>query len=771
MGKTGLLVLILTVCVALLGITITNLVFTLIDHFKPEPQSEILKSNRPRATGDISKKPEFADAAKRLLAGLDFTQDPCDDFYAFTCNKYLESAKIPAGASRIGTYDDGQDIVDRKIVQILDSIDPKSESETVKLVKRVYDSCVKNAEKSEGDKSKELEQELKAKIGGFPMFTKKWNSNTDLLKVAAEWLQNDNLQTFISHEVTADFRNVEKIALFLGGPKLNQPLDFYLKSTFQSKLLKYKEGLIDLLKKFAKSIGYKGEVDYEKEVSEMITLEIKLAMNVVPDDLLTNQKFGYNPFNVSEFRESFDKLGSFVDGLKFESNDYNLIVTQPRYYEALNTLIKLNTVNESTWYNYLGLKYLMHFKDFINGEVGEQVDLILAVTRHPKEAVSTDDKIECMDTIRDLMPYGPGFIYVRSIGAENRKKIVDDIRLQAELVIDSFLENVATIKFMEDSVKEITEKANEIRKNLNLGYPAFFEGAMNETNADNAELDEYHKQYIDDFDKIEKDKSYFEILRALSKAYQKTERLGRVGKTADRSDFQASPATVNAWYAPEYNSITIPFATLNPPYYNYGYPQAYNYGGQGGTLGHELTHAFDSMGVQYDPSGTLSRNCTLEYCTWLRPKSVDGFLDMAQCVISQYSEQCCPLETGNVHCANGELTQGENIADIGGQLASFNAYRTWISKYNNGAEEEGLPGLDDFTSNQIFWISYGFSWCMKQKEESLVNQMLTNEHAPGKCRVNQVMQDIPQFAKDFGCKRGQTLFPPAEKRCKVWTGV
>lgn len=104
-------------------------------------------------------------------------------------------------------------------------------------------------------------------------------------------------------------------------------------------------------------------------------------------------------------------------------------------------------------------------------------------------------------------------------------------------------------------------------------------------------------------------------------------------------------------------------------------------------------------GVQFGPLGDLSSNCSLEYCSWLDADSRAGFLDMAQCVISQYSEQCCPLSTGNVHCANGDTTQGENIADIGGQLAAYNAYRAWAEQ--QGAEEAPLPGLESYTANQV----------------------------------------------------------------------
>ncbi|EPB70589.1 peptidase family M13 [Ancylostoma ceylanicum] len=233
---------------------------------------------------------------------------------------------------------------------------------------------------------------------------------------------------------------------------------------------------------------------------------------------------------------------------------------------------------------------------------------------------------------------------------------------------------------------------------------------------------------------------------------------------------------VNAWYIPERNSITFPYAFWNPPYYSYEYPQAYNYAGQGGTAGHELVHGFDDQGVQFDADGRLS-GCSWIECGWLEEKSKNGFGDMAQCVVTQYSTQCCPQTGGTTHCANGAMTQGENIADLGGQLAAYLAYREYITK-ELGEEEKRLPGLEQYTPNQIFWITYGFSWCMSQTDSSLIRQeetlkrpyfqLLTDVHSPGSCRVNQVMQDIPEFARDFGCTMGQNMYPEPEQRCPVW---
>lgn len=189
-----------------------------------------------------------------------------------------------------------------------------------------------------------------------------------------------------------------------------------------------------------------------------------------------------------------------------------------------------------------------------------------------------------------------------------------------------------------------------------------------------------------------------------------------------RDNFLQSPAMVNAWYQPERNSITFPYAAWNPPYYNFDYPQAYNFAGQGGTGGHELTHGYDDEGVQFGFNGELT-DCAWNKCGWMDTQSSAGFIDMAQCVVTQFSTQCCPEKTGNVHCANGATTQGENIADLGGQQAAYRAYRQYIATKNNGVEEDRLPGLESYTPNQIFWITYGYSWCMKQTDANLVHQV------------------------------------------------
>ncbi|MDG6100470.1 hypothetical protein EXU34_23865, partial [Alteromonas sp. ZYF713] len=120
---------------------------------------------------------------------------------------------------------------------------------------------------------------------------------------------------------------------------------------------------------------------------------------------------------------------------------------------------------------------------------------------------------------------------------------------------------------------------------------------------------------------------------------------------------------------------------------------------QGGTGGHELTHGYDDEGVQFGFNGELT-DCSWNKCGWMDTNSSSGFIDMAQCVVTQFSTQCCPEKTGNIHCANGATTQGENIADLGGQQAAYRSYRQYVATTRKGVEEDRLPGLENYTPNQ-----------------------------------------------------------------------
>ncbi len=181
-----------------------------------------------------------------------------------------------------------------------------------------------------------------------------------------------------------------------------------------------------------------------------------------------------------------------------------------------------------------------------------------------------------------------------------------------------------------------------------------------------------------------------------------------------------------------------------------------NYGGIGAGIGHEITHGFDDHGAQFDKAGNLDNS-------W-DPLTQRKFLNRTKCIIEQYSSYEVP-NTGHLHI-NGILTQGENIADNGGIKQAYKAYRAYRDRQLAGGEEPPLPGLEHYSNDQIFFISYAQTWCGSSKPETAVRQVLVDPHSPMRFRVNGVVVNQPEFAKAFSCPASAPMNP--EGRCAVW---
>ena len=210
-----------------------------------------------------------------------------------------------------------------------------------------------------------------------------------------------------------------------------------------------------------------------------------------------------------------------------------------------------------------------------------------------------------------------------------------------------------------------------------------------------------------------------------------------------------TPATVNAFYNPLGNEMSFPAGILQPPFFDRTFPQAMNYGAIGAVMGHELTHGFDDQGRKFDAEGQLRE--------WWEPEVIGRFDERAQCVADYYSQYKIP--SGDP--VNGQLTLGENIADMGGVKQSFQAYQAWVEA--NGEPEPLVEGLTD---EQLFFVSYGQIWCNQQTPEAAGLQIRTDSHSPGEFRVIGALSNLPAFAEVFQCETGTPMAP--EERCEVW---
>jgi endothelin-converting enzyme/putative endopeptidase len=229
--------------------------------------------------------------------------------------------------------------------------------------------------------------------------------------------------------------------------------------------------------------------------------------------------------------------------------------------------------------------------------------------------------------------------------------------------------------------------------------------------------------------------------------FESKRELAKIGKPLDRGEWGMTPPTVNAYYNPQMNDINFPAGVLQPPLYDPKMDDAPNYGNTGGTIGHELTHGFDDQGRQFDAKGNLR--------DWWTKEDGAQFEKRAQCIVDQYAQYTIVDDIK----INSKLTEGEDVADLGGLILAYMAWKVDM-------QGKQLENRDGFTPDQRFFIGYAQWACENERPENLRANAITNEHSPGKYRVNGLMVNIPEFQQAFSCKAGQPMV--SQNRCRVW---
>jgi putative endopeptidase len=230
-----------------------------------------------------------------------------------------------------------------------------------------------------------------------------------------------------------------------------------------------------------------------------------------------------------------------------------------------------------------------------------------------------------------------------------------------------------------------------------------------------------------------------------ARAFDLARELRKVGTTVDRDEWQLTPPTVNAYYDPQRNHMVFPAGILQPPMYDVKFSVPVNLGAIGMVVGHELTHGFDDQGAQYDAKGNLEN--------WWEPNVNASFKQKTGCVASQYSG----YEVQPGLKINGELTLGENIADLGGIKLAFAAYRAM----RHDATDRVIA--DGYSEDQQFFLALGQAWCAKTRPEMERLRVKIDPHSPPRFRVQGPLANLPEFAEAFSCTS-----PPAEQTCAVW---
>jgi endothelin-converting enzyme/putative endopeptidase len=244
--------------------------------------------------------------------------------------------------------------------------------------------------------------------------------------------------------------------------------------------------------------------------------------------------------------------------------------------------------------------------------------------------------------------------------------------------------------------------------------------------------------------------SYFQNVQRAT-AFEFNRQLQKIGKPLDRQEWQMTPATIDAYYDAQTNTINFPAGILQPPLFDKNQDDASNYGSEGAVIGHEITHGFDDQGRKFDGNGNLR--------DWWTTADAKNYEERGKCISTEYTQQI--PEAGVKQ--DGLLTQGEDTADNGGIHLALIALTNTLKEQGKGLDDKAADGLSEL---QHFFLAYAYTWCTEYQPELMRSQVIGNPHSLPKYRVNNVVANMPEFAKAFGCKKGQPLVH--ENACRVW---
>ncbi|KDR08433.1 Neprilysin-2 [Zootermopsis nevadensis] len=336
------------------------------------------------------------------------------------------------------------------------------------------------------------------------------------------------------------------------------------------------------------------------------------------------------------------------------------------------------------------------------------------------------------------LSFAVGYSYVNQFFDNEAKRsalqMVENIRMQ-------FSSSVSDVDWMDPITRKIAEDKAQAMKEM-IGYPDWY--------ANKSALEVYYKG-------VSIGRSHFRNVVSL-RTFLVHQILSKLRLPTDRTEWFISPDTVNAYYNHQTNSITFPAGILQPPFFSKGRPEALNYGSIGAMIGHEITHGFDDIGRHSDKYGNLAQ--------WWSKSTTDTYLEKAQCFIHQYGMYRVPELDEMLHTEvmmNGVTTQGENMADNGGMRQAFLAYKKYVE---HAGSDKRLPGLHQFSPEQLFFLGFATVWCESSTKESLLQEVLTDSHSPHRLRVQGTLANSQDFAHAWNCHTGSPMNP--QDKCLIW---
>jgi putative endopeptidase len=678
----------------------------------------LTRGPQSRAALSASELPElFAGAPqKTVVAGFDFANldrgaSACQDFNRFANGGWMDKNPVPAAYSRWGRFE----MLDEQNINVLHTIlddllaKKKSANSNEEKIASFYGSCLD-------------EQKIEAE-GLAPLATE-----LQLIDQISDVLGlEDEIARLHAHRIPAvfgfgaaqDYKDSTQIIAQVGQGGLGLPdRDYYTNDDAKSKATRE-----EYVKHVARTFQLMGDAPDRAaaESQTVLNLETRLAEKSLTRVQRRNPETQYHPMTkimLTEMAPDFD-WGRYFRGIGLpEIGKVN--VGQPDFFKAADkllintaiadwkTYLRWHLVNAAS--NTLSAKFVQESFDF-NGKYLQGTTEMLP---RWKRCVASTDR---------ALGEALGQLYVSKTFTPQAK---ERARVMVANLVAALKEDLTTLSWMSDETrkKAIGKLEAYVRK---IGYP-----------------DKWR-----DYEALQVHGGYYNNAVSAGE-FDFKRNLGKIGKPVDRTEWGMSPPTVNAYYNPQFNEIVFPAGILQPPFYDPKADDAFNYGGIGAVIGHEMTHGFDDSGARFDANGNL--------VMWWTPDDYKKFTDRTNCVVQQFDSY--EVEPG-LH-QKGALVVGESVADLGGLTVAYAAYQKSL---------QGKPrpqNINGFTPEQRFFLGWAQVWAQNIRPEAARLRTATDPHPLGRFRVNGPLSNMPAFASAFACNEGDAMVRPPDKRCQIW---
>ncbi|GAA5991957.1 hypothetical protein JCM11641_002023 [Rhodosporidiobolus odoratus] len=753
----------------------------------PGPTTTVTPIPKHPGSGDLCLTGACVQSAAKVLASLDTTVDPCDDFYTFANGGWLASHEIPAGEGGFGTFQQVDQKNKRIIRAVIDAAPdpslPEADQRNLAHLRSFWNSCTdeskiaKQGQKPLLDVVEEamsawrgdahvldeeevdflLQAEIELDFGGGKkghgkkekMSKKRWDpkTKTQRLTDALMFLHSRGIPALFSTYTEGDVgASPSTNVLWLTQAGLSLPSKDYYQDN--STIAFYQRIVEKILEEVYEERG-EGVADVEDLADGVVRLEKKIAKASLGAADLDLPIPTYNPHNSTALQSLFpsitfkDYFASYTPRPKYPEP---VIVTSPAFFSNLSEI--LDKTGPGVLEAYFVVHTVLTYGDLLSPKLplAKQVNLL----SNRLAGIPADDSKPrpqlCLDAALENYGFLLGRPFVQQAFGGESKDYAEDL---IHAVIAAFKERLPGRDWLDEKTRrKAEEKVGKIK--VKIGYPT----SPNTT--DPSSLERYYtpKLPINDHD------FFGNVLR--SRVAEERRKWVKVGRQVERGEWDMVPSEVNAYYQPSANEIVFPAGILQPPFFNVDWPEYLNLGAFGSVAGHELSHGCDQSGRLYDGDGYLR--------DWWSKEASEGFEKGQNCFRHQYQKYTIIGPDGRSHAINSNLTGGEDGADNGGLAQSYTAWQTRLKsdpkgkKYNNFE----LPGLQgEYTREQVFFLAYAQGWARKMTGEEAVRRIRTDPHSPTQYRVIGPLSNSKEFAEAWGCKAG-TRMNRGEARCEMW---